>query len=157
MRKTAPTILTVSLASLLLLVLAPVPAQAAATFKLSVFTASLNGAQEVPPTDSTAMGTALLTLDEPQSNLCTNISSNITGETAAHIHGPAFPGSNAGVLFPLSLGNPKNDCFALTKAQVKDLKAGLFYINIHTSTFPGGEIRGQILPVGKGFSYKVPD
>jgi hypothetical protein len=31
---------------------------------------------------------------------------------------------------------------------VADLLAGLWYVNIHTDEHPGGEIRGQILPVG---------
>ena len=31
--------------------------------------------------------------------------------------------------------------------QVSDLEGGQWYINIHSSTFGGGEIRGQILPV----------
>ncbi len=31
--------------------------------------------------------------------------------------------------------------------QLSDLENGLWYVNVHTSTFPGGEIRGQILPV----------
>jgi len=31
--------------------------------------------------------------------------------------------------------------------QISDLEGGLWYINIHSSVFPNGEIRGQILPV----------
>jgi hypothetical protein len=34
---------------------------------------------------------------------------------------------------------------ALTPQQVSQLKAGLFYIDIHTADFPGGEVRGQIV------------
>ena len=157
MRKSLVIVAAVVLASLLLVLLATAPGHTAPTFKLSVFTAVLNGAQEVPPDASTAMGSALLTLDEPQAKLCVYVSSNVTGESAAHIHGTAFPGVDAAILFPLTTGNPKLDCFTLTKPQVKDLKAGLFYINIHTGAFSGGEIRGQILPAGKGFYFKVPD
>jgi hypothetical protein len=36
--------------------------------------------------------------------------------------------------------------FALTPIQVADIQSGLSYINIHTAIFPGGEIRGQIVP-----------
>ncbi|MCZ6613201.1 MAG: CHRD domain-containing protein [Thaumarchaeota archaeon] len=44
--------------------------------------------------------------------------------------------------------NPKNGCVGpLDKDQAKDLKDGLFYINIHTTEFGGGAIRGQVLPV----------
>ena len=70
--------------------------------------------------------------------------------------------ANADVQFPISpapsaLGSPKNDCVGpLSDDQEDDLKDGLFYINIHTSKivdliqvgFPGGEIRGQVLPIG---------
>ena len=37
--------------------------------------------------------------------------------------------------------------FTLTPDQVAQVKSGLSYINLHTSTFPGGEIRGQIAAV----------
>ena len=66
-------------------------------------------------------------------------------ETAAHIHGPAPVGVNAGVQVPLSTGSPKVGSAALSPAQIADLKAGLYYVNIHSNLFPGGEIRGQIL------------
>ena len=32
----------------------------------------------------------------------------------------------------------------ITPAQYGDLAAGLYYVNIHTARFPGGEIRGQL-------------
>jgi hypothetical protein len=37
--------------------------------------------------------------------------------------------------------------FAITPAQVAYLEAGYLYLNVHTSVFPGGEIRGQLLMV----------
>ncbi len=74
-----------------------------------------------------------------------------------HIHGPAGPGTNAGVLVPLA---PYNFAAAdPTKGgviygnilfptnAVSNLLAGLTYINIHTATNPGGEIRGQLIPL----------
>ena len=36
--------------------------------------------------------------------------------------------------------------FSWNDQQVGDLLAGLWYINIHTADFPGGEIRGQVVP-----------
>ena len=101
--------------------------------------------------------TSQLTLDEPQQNLCVRISTDVAGESAAKVYGPAFPRDDGPEIFSLSLGNPKENCGVLTKQQVKDLKAGLLYVLIKTGAFPNGEIRGQILPVGKGLLYKVPD
>src|SRR5205085_4820168 len=41
-------------------------------------------------------------------------------------------------------GTIPEQTFAISAAQVADLRAGLFYFNIHTANFGGGEIRGQI-------------
>ena len=71
MKKTVQLALTVSLASFLLLALAPAPVQAG---PIKVFTASLSGAQEVPPNGSEALGTALVTFDETANMLCFAIS-----------------------------------------------------------------------------------
>jgi hypothetical protein len=94
--------------------------------------------------------------------------------TMAHIHAPAPPGATAPVVWGF-FGTPLNDLITPTltvtpfasgvggvftsvwnqqegngttlTAQVPNLLAGLAYINFHTVQFPGGEIRGQILPV----------
>ena len=112
-----------------------------------LFVASLNGAQEVPPTNSGGVGTATLLLspDETQARVSLNFSGLGSGQTAAHIHGPAAPGVAGPVLFPLPLGQVSDFEITLTPSQVQDLKNGLIYINVHTSNFTGGEIRGQFL------------
>jgi hypothetical protein len=110
------------------------------------FAAVLSGDQEVPPVQTPASGMATLELDQ-NSMLSFEITyQGLVGtETAAHIHGPAPQGVNAGVQFPLPAGNPKiGSVGPLSAQQEADLLAGLYYINIHTSEFPGGEIRGQI-------------
>ena len=69
----------------------------------------------------------------------------------AHIHGPAPIGVNAPVLFPFTgvpnatSGTIPTQVFTLTTPQIGELEAGLFYVNVHTTNFPGGEIRGQLL------------
>lgn len=111
----------------------------------TLFFATLNGAQEVPPTNSAGTGTATLVLspDEKTARVSVNFSGLSSTQTDAHIHGPAGVGVEAGVLFPLPSGPVSDFNIDLTPSQAQDLKNGLFYVNIHTSTFPGGEIRGQ--------------
>ena len=85
-----------------------------------------------------------------------------TGVVVAHFHGAATPTSNAAVQVWICsnstgpAGTPlcgdSGDPFAigssvLSVAQADDLLAGLWYINIHTSAFPPGEIRGQVVRV----------
>jgi len=111
----------------------------------TIFYANLNGAQEVPPTNSTATGAATLVLspDETTATLSLNFSGLSSAQTDAHIHGPAQVGVTAGVLFPLPAGQINDFRINLTPAQAQDLKNGLWYINVHSTNFPNGEIRGQ--------------
>ena len=88
---------------------------------------------------------------------------NLSGTaTAGHIHGPtASSGSaafneNAGVRFGLDGGagwNPAvgggitNTTVTISAGDVPALMAGRFYINIHTAANPGGELRGNLVPI----------
>jgi hypothetical protein len=67
---------------------------------------------------------------------------------AGHFHGPAVAGANAGVAlgFTGSVESPIKGTATLTAAQVDDLKAGKWYVNLHTAANPGGEVRGQVMP-----------
>lgn len=128
------------------------------------FTADIEGSQEVPAVESLAFGTGVFRFDDLTNLLSFQIlftnapctPSNQGGcldtpEVAAHIHGPARAGENAGILFSFLLGGLKVGEFDITTnaaADVADLLDGLWYVNIHTDEHPGGEIRGQILPVG---------
>lgn len=110
-----------------------------------LFVASLTGSQETPPNNSTATGRAslLLSPDEKTARVSLTFSGLSSAQTDAHIHGPAVPGVSAPPVFPLPLGQLSDFSITLTPAQVQDLKSGLFYINVHSSNFPTGEIRGQ--------------
>jgi hypothetical protein len=123
---------------------------AVAASKPKQFLSNINAAQETPPVPSTAQGVAHLTFDETTKMLCFSISHQglVAGEILAHIHGPALPGTPGGVVFPLPAGNPKSGCVGpLDSTQKSDLLKNLYYINIHSAAFPGGEIRGQILRI----------
>jgi uncharacterized repeat protein (TIGR01451 family) len=110
-----------------------------------LFVANLNGSQEVPPTNSTATGTATLLLspDENTARVSLNFTGLSSSQTAAHIHGPAAPGVSGPVLFPLPNGQVSDFEITLAPGQSQDLKNGLWYVNVHSNNFPNGEIRGQ--------------
>ncbi len=110
-------------------------------------TAIIDGSQPVPPTVSPGTGFGCVALN-PDGTVSFNItfSGLLAPEIAAHFHGPAPAGMNAGVQIGLPPGSPKvGTTITLTGGQQADLIAGLWYINIHSSLFPGGEIRGQVL------------
>jgi hypothetical protein len=109
--------------------------------------ATLESAQEVPPNDSAGKGTAEITFDTESKKLDWTIEySGLTGEaTAAHFHGPAPKGENAGVAVPIEdTKSGATGTATLTDAQAADLTAGRYYVNIHTAAHPDGEIRGQV-------------
>lgn len=116
---------------------------------LKQFHALINSGQETPPTGTTATGIAHLTYDTATNTLCYAITHNAAGEVTAHIHGPAAPGVPGLIVLPLPIGLVKQACVVAPPAPfVKaDLFKNLYYINIHTGAFPGGEIRGQILRI----------
>ncbi|HEX4170861.1 MAG TPA: CHRD domain-containing protein [Acetobacteraceae bacterium] len=115
------------------------------------YRATMNGKSEVPPTTSTGSGDvqARLNTDTRQLNY-TMTYTGLTGPaTAAHFHGPAEPGQNAGVAVPIGNNppSPSTGTVTLTDAQMKDLEAGKWYANVHTAANKGGEIRGQMVQV----------
>ena len=73
--------------------------------------------------------------------------SGLTGPaTAAHFHGPAPAGKNAGVMVPIAPNtSPLEGSATLTDAQAKALMDGDMYVNVHTAANKGGEIRGQLM------------
>ena len=113
------------------------------------FKADLSGASEVPPVTTAGTGTATAALDTSAKTLTWTVTYSGLGgpATAGHIHGPAAPGANAGVLVPFSgsLASPLKGSATLTDAQISDLEAGRTYINLHTANNKGGEIRGQLV------------
>lgn len=110
--------------------------------------ASLSGASEVPPNQSTGTGTVTATFDTATKQLSWKGDySGLSGPaTAAHFHGPAEAGKNAGVAIPITPNtSPFSGSATLTDSQASDLLAGRWYVNIHTAANPGGEVRGQLL------------
>ena len=113
------------------------------------YKADLKASATVPPNDSKGTGTIDAAYDTTSKKLTWTITyAGLTGPaTAAHFHGPAAAGANAPPAVPLSgnLASPIKGDAALTEAQLADLQAGRWYLNIHTAAHKDGELRGQVM------------
>src|SRR2546422_10334841 len=113
----------------------------------ATFVANLNGTQQVPPSGSTSTGTGIFSINNSTNQL--NWSINYTGfntaETGAHIHSGSA-GTNGPIIIVLSPGTTKIGSAVLTAAQKSLLFASDLYTNIHSTLYPSGEIRGQMIP-----------
>jgi hypothetical protein len=136
----------------------------------TIYTATLLGSNEVPPTGSPGTGFGTFTLNGNMLTINESFSGLEAPATAAHIHccGPVgvneivavpfttFPNATSGTFMTtvdLSLAATYTAAFITqeggTTADAESglitaLNAGNTYANIHDSIFPGGEIRGQI-------------
>jgi hypothetical protein len=110
--------------------------------------ATLDGKSEVPANTSAGKGTADIDYDAATKKLTWKLTySGLSGPaTAAHFHGPAAVGANAGVKVPITNAttSPVEGSATLNDEQAADLIAGKYYVNVHTAANPGGEIRGQV-------------
>lgn len=115
-----------------------------------LYGAALTGEQQVPPVATAGSGDAEVRYD-PRTQLVhwrvthRGLSGPATG---AHIHGPAGPGQNAGIVVPFANVNasPITGQLRITPEQLGQLSSGQWYVNVHTARHPGGEIRGQLRP-----------
>ena len=112
-----------------------------------VFKATINGAGEVPVNASTATGTATLTFNTDTKIFTIVVDFSGVTATNSHIHKGAV-GVSGGVIFGFTnpITSPINyTSVALDATQEADLMANLYYVNIHSTAYPGGEIRGQLI------------
>lgn len=116
----------------------------------------LNGANVTVPTGSLNTGIGFLTINTATLSVRGNVTNTgLDNANAAHIHGPAPAGVDAGVLVDyakdavdLALWEIPSTESPVTQTIMDNILAGQTYINVHSSIngFPGGEIRGQIIP-----------
>ncbi len=129
---------------------------------LAGFEAFLNGANEVPPVAVSSTGRAAFEVDGQLARYSIDLFAMSSTVTAAHIHGPAGPGVNAGIIVTLFSGSAAapvngplvqgtfgpsniNPASGVGWQQLVDLMGtGGVYVNVHTTAFPGGEVRGQV-------------
>lgn len=128
------------------------------------FAAELNGSQVVPPVSTIATGDATAKVDISDTQVEYRVEvSNLSDIQSAHIHlapsgqngdvvavlypGPTKPGSFTGLLCEGTLltADLKGPLAGKdVKALVSAMRAGSTYVNVHTDSFPAGEIRGQL-------------
>ena len=117
---------------------------------VEVYQGTLSGQQEVPATTSAGTGQAEVRYDPDTRLLRWNVTyEGLSGPvTGAHLHGPAGPGQNAGVLVPLRgpYASPITGQAPLTAEQATQLDSGQWYVNLHTAAHPAGEVRAQLRP-----------
>lgn len=112
----------------------------------------ISGSQEVPGVLSPGAGAALVTFDPSTRELAWTIAYEglIGTVTMMHFHGPAAAGANAGVRQDIGgisgLASGGSGSAIISEDFAAELLNGLWYINIHTSEFGPGEIRGQVMP-----------
>ena len=108
-------------------------------------TATLSGANEVPAITTTSTGSVNGTYDKTTKTLKITVTHTVATPIGAHIH-RAAPTANGIIIFgfPAPLTSPLVYSTVLDAAQLADLTAGLYYVNIHTAANTGGEIRGQL-------------
>jgi hypothetical protein len=110
-----------------------------------VFVATLDASQNVPPTESPATGAALLVLNDAETEVAYTVTySGLMGsEVGAHFHN-APPGENGSILHTLPMGTPKVGVWDVSLHDVGELYAGRIYVNVHSTAYFSGEIRGDI-------------
>jgi hypothetical protein len=116
--------------------------------------ATLSAAAEVPSTDSRGSG-YFEAVYRPSSRIM-EYRLNLVGLsgpiTTGYLQGPAAPGEIGPQVVPINIPIYDNtiwDGVTLTEEQAAQVVAGQWYVNVMTLQYPGGEIRGQLLPLKK--------
>ncbi|PSR14774.1 MAG: hypothetical protein DA408_01860 [Bacteroidetes bacterium] len=129
------------------------------------FFAPLSGASETTPVNSPARGMLALEVNSNGSvavgsfqNLGSDLATNVAG--GAHIH-TQFAGRNGSILSLLNVtGTGTTGVFAaadnkltFSSGALDTLRERMWYVNVHSVNNPGGEIRGQVLPMATGYFH----
>ncbi|CAH1002052.1 hypothetical protein LEM8419_02967 [Neolewinella maritima] len=131
----------------------------------------LSGQQQALPVATAASGSVTVDVTEVDggarfvvsgsfARLSSPVATSIRG--GGHIH-VAYPGSNGGIIQPLSLSlsedglsgtiNAEDNTFIISTDDLEDVDVGSIYVNIHTERYPSGELRGNLVRNGKEAYY----
>ena len=128
------------------------------------YAAELRGQNEVPPANTNAFGSAFVTLDPINNNITWEVNTNgIANPSLSHIH-RAAAGANGPVIIDFATsaaqiaGGRTSGTRSIATLSESD-RTNLvnapsgFYVNVHSTAFPGGEVRGQLAPANE---YDIP-
>ena len=123
-----------------------------------VATSQLSGTNEAPnPVTTSAAGTATATLDGNDLTVTggfNGLQSNLMDVSGSSVHVHRGASGTAGpIVFNLTVTSTdmRNGTFTGSKSlnsdEQEEFRKGLYYVNVHTANNPGGEIRGQFVPI----------
>jgi len=161
-RSIAIGIMAIGILSILIIATSPLTLQLSAQESEQKFSAKLSGKEEVPPNQSPSAGLAWVKITDDKIAYEVNVT-DMDKVNAAHIH-LAEAGKNGPIVLTLFQGGPTEQVNGtvgeanvtssnlegpMKGKEVTDLvtaiKNGTTYVNVHTTDFPNGEIRGQLM------------
>ena len=131
---------------------ASVASAAVPTFAGRTFTVALTGAAEEPHDgDPDATGTAVITVNLGQGTFCYQLTvSGLDPVIGAHLHVITNPDRTGPVAIPLAspTTGQSSGCIQVDRALLLEILRNpeQYYVNVHTTTFPAGAIRGDLFP-----------
>jgi hypothetical protein len=141
----------------------------------NTFNVIMDSLQEPAPR-GTGSGSGTVTLSNNNTLVVDVAYSGLSGtRNNSHFHAPGPRGVSAGVVYSTATidsatglntnaGTIKGTILLvdntygskLIPAQIQDIKDGLWYLNVHSTTFGGGEIRGQVDPGARYYRLISP-
>ncbi len=133
------------------------------------FYAGLSGSAEIPSANTGATGAVIVELTPDDSLVVTGSFDELEGDFDASIAGgshlhTAHSGTNGGVDILMNADveaglkagvyNASDNKFEVNATQIQTLLNRGYYVNIHTTTFGAGELRGQVLADAQAY-YKT--
>ncbi len=113
------------------------------------FYADLSADEQSAVTESPGIGRAEFVLERSTLNLTWKVTFQDTTSpaTGVHIHGPQTPGGEAGIvvdLAPDGMTEIVEGSTVLSEGNMIYLVQDRLYVNLHTTRYPAGELRGHI-------------